>query len=279
MKQNMFAATPPQEEETPRAEAGRPAQEEQKLRIPDYTVSRSTLFDHIIAFLVGFGAGFAVLFIFYKIIPLAILGGLAVGVVNIFAAQQKAMQKRIAGLRRQFFDMMEAMGVAMRAGNPVLKALESARKDLVLIYGEGSDIIDELDIILSRFHNAMPLSEAFSDLAQRSGLEDIESFASVYATIEGKSSRADEIIRETQSVIADKMEIEMEIETLMSAAKSEVNIMLFMPLVILLVIGYAGAGFMDAIYTEPIGRVVATGGLIVFIISLVLARKFSNVKI
>lgn len=280
MKQNMFAATPPQEEETPRSEAKRPArEEEQRLKIPDYTVSRSTLFDHILSFLVGFGAGFAVLFIFYKLIPLAVLGGLVMGTVNIFTAQQKAMQKRITSLRRQFFDLMEAMGVAMRAGNPVLKALESARKDLVLIYGESSDIIDELDLILSRFHNAMPLSEAFSDLAQRSGLEDIESFASVYATIEGKSSRADEIIRETQSVIADKMEIEMEIDTLMSAAKSEVNIMLFMPLVILLVIGYAGAGFMDAIYTEPIGRLVATGGLIVFIISFALARKFSNVKI
>lgn len=279
MKQNMFAATS-SAEEMPQGNDRKPVRgEEQKLVIPDYTVSNSTLFDHIVAFLVGFGAGFIVLFIFYKIILLAILGGLAVGTVNIFTAQQKAMQKRIVNLRRQFFDMMEAMGVAMRAGNPVLKALESARKDLVLIYGEGSDIINELDIILSRFHNAMPLSEAFSDLAQRSGLEDIESFASVYATIEGKSSRADEIIRETQSVIADKMEIEMEIETLMSAAKSEVNIMLFMPLVILLVIGYAGAGFMDAIYTEPIGRLVATGGLIVFIISFVMARKFSNVKI
>lgn len=279
MKQNMFAATS-SAEEMPQGNDRKPVREEErKLVIPDYTVSNSTLFDHIVAFLAGFGAGFIVLFIFYKIILLAILGGLAVGTVNIFTAQQKAMQKRIVNLRRQFFDMMEAMGVAMRAGNPVLKALESARKDLVLIYGEGSDIINELDIILSRFHNAMPLSEAFSDLAQRSGLEDIESFASVYATIEGKSSRADEIIRETQSVIADKMEIEMEIETLMSAAKSEVNIMLFMPLVILLVIGYAGAGFMDAIYTEPIGRLVATGGLIVFIISFVMARKFSNVKI
>ena len=220
-----------------------------------------------------------VLFIFYKIILLAILGSVIVGVVNIFVAQQKAMQKRVRNLRTQFFDLLEAMSVAMRAGNPVLKALESARDDLLLIHGEDSDIITELDIILSRFQNAVLLSVAFSDLAQRSGLEDIESFASIYATIEGKSSRADEIIRETQSVIADKMEIEMEIDTLMAAAKSEVNIMLFMPLVILLVIGYAGAGFMDAIYTEPIGRIVATGGLIVFIISFIMARKFSNVKI
>lgn len=274
MKNNIFAESPA-EEAVERAAH----RETTKLTIPDYTVSRSTIFDHVISFAVGFGAGYVVLFIFYKIILLAILGGIVVGVVNIFVAQQKALQKRVRHLRIQFFDLLEAMSVAMRAGNPVLKALESARDDLLLIHGEGSDIITELDIILSRFQNAVPLSVSFSDLAQRSGLEDIESFASVYATIEGKSSRADEIIRETQSVIADKMEIEMEIETLMSAAKSEVNIMLFMPLVILLVIGYAGAGFMDAIYTEPIGRLVATGGLIVFIISFIMARKFSNVKI
>ena len=57
------------------------------------------------------------------------------------------------------------------------------------------------------------------------------------------------------------------------------NIMLFMPLVILGVIGYAGAGFMDAIYTTPMGRVVATGGLVLFIISFFMAKKFSNVQI
>ena len=274
MKKEIFEAVPVEKSREQVPQKG-PLQ----IAIPDYTINRATVFDHILSFIVGFAAGFVVLFVFYKIILLAIVGGIVIGVINIFAAQQRMLQKRIYRLRTQFFDLLEAMSVSMRAGNPVLKALESARDDLLLIYGEDSDIIVELDIILGRFHNAVPLSVAFSDLAQRSGLEDIESFASIYATIEGKSSRADEIIRETQSVIADKMEIEMEIDTLMSAAKSEVNIMLFMPLVILLVIGYAGAGFMDAIYTEPIGRVVATGGLIVFIISYLLAQKFSRVKI
>jgi tight adherence protein B len=55
--------------------------------------------------------------------------------------------------------------------------------------------------------------------------------------------------------------------------------MLFMPLVILGIIGSAGAGFMDAIYTTGAGRIVSTGGLIVFIISFMLARKFSNIML
>jgi len=213
------------------------------------------------------------------LMPLSLAGGVVFGTVNIFAEARSAVGKRKLKLRVQFFDLLEAMAVSMRAGNPLLGSLQSAREDLILIYPEDSDIITELDVIIGRFNNAVPLSEAFADFAERSGLEDIASFASIYATIEGKSSRADEIVRETQQIIADKMEIEMEIDTLMTAAKSEVTIMLFMPLIILGVIGYAGAGFMDAIYTTGAGRVVSTGGLVVFVASFIMARKFSNVKL
>ena len=250
-----------------------------RIIVPDYTQCQSVAMDHALAFLSGFVIGFLVIFIFYKIVLLSISGGFAFGVTNIFSAANSSVRKRIIRLRSQFFDMLEAMAVAMRAGNPVLKSLQSAREDLILMYPEGSDIITEIDIIVGRFNNAVPLSEAFSDLAVRSGLEDIVSFASIYATIEGKSGRADEIVRETQQIIADKMEIEMEIDTLMTAAKTEVNIMLLMPLVILGVIGYAGAGFMDVIYTTGVGRIVSTGGLAVLIISFFLSRKFSNVKL
>ena len=248
-------------------------------KIPDYKKSPSTIADCILACVIGMSAGFLVFFIFYKVFVLAIIGGAAIGAVNIFVSTHTAIKKRIIKLRMQFYDMLEAMAVAMRAGNPVLKSLISAREDLSLIYPHDSDIITELDIIIGKFNNAVPLSESFSDLAERSGLDDIAGFAAIYATIEGKSGRADEIIRETQQIIADKMEIEMEIDTMMTAAKTEVNIMLFMPLVILGVIGWAGAGFMDAIYTTIAGRIVSTAGLLIFAFSFVLARKYSNIKL
>lgn len=249
------------------------------INIPDYSVSQSGVFDHITSFCIGFVAGFAILFVFYRIIILSVIGGVAFGIVNIFTASQQTVRKRKNRLRTQFFDMLEAMSVSMRAQNPPLRALESARKDLTLIYPEDSDIITELDIAIGKFHNAIPLSEIFSDLAERSGLEDISNFASIYATIEGKSTRVHEIVRDTQQIIADKAEIEMEIETLLTGAKNEVNIMLFMPLVILGIIGYMGAGFMDTLYTTFVGRIVSTSGLALFIASFILARKFSNIEL
>ncbi|MCL2813901.1 MAG: type II secretion system F family protein, partial [Oscillospiraceae bacterium] len=247
--------------------------------MPDYTSDQLRIIGRASAFAAGFALGFAVLFIFYRILPLSIFGGGIYGAVNIFVSSKNAVAKRKDKLRIQFFDLLESMSVAMKAGNPPSKALESARGDLALIYPENSDIIKELDIIIGKFNNAVPLSEIFANFAKRSGIEDIAGFASVYATIEGKSSRSNEIVRETQQIIADKMEIEMEIDTMMSAAKAEVNIMLILPLVILAVISYAGAGFMDVIYDGVFGRVVATGGLLLFIASYIMARIFSNIKL
>ena len=74
MKTNLFAQPEVQETRETGRSAGAPA-----LTVPDYTVSRCTVWDHILAFLVGFAAGFLVLFIFYKIILLSILGGAVTG--------------------------------------------------------------------------------------------------------------------------------------------------------------------------------------------------------
>jgi len=248
-------------------------------KTPDYKKSKSTIVDHIMAFTAGLVIGFLVVYIFYRLLLLSIIAGIVFGLINILLSAQKATKNRLIKLRMQFYDLLEAMSVAMRAGSPVLRSLQSAREDLILIYPADSDIITELDIIVGKFNNAVPLSEAFSDFAKRSGLADIASFASIYKVIEGKSSRADEIVKDTQQIISDKMEIEMEIDTMMTAAKSEVNIMLFMPLIILGVIGYAGAGFMDAIYTTGAGRMVSSVGMSVFILSLMLARRFSSIKL
>ena len=273
MPDNIFAPAPQREI------TAQPVETRRTLVKPDYSVSPNRLPDHILSFLIGFALGFVILHVYYKILLISLIGGGIFGWVYIFIAAQGAVRKRRTRLRLQFRDMLEALSVSMRAGNPPAKALVSAREDLLLLYDENSDIITELDIITAMFNNAVPLSDAFHDFAERSGLEDVESFASIYRTIEGKSSRADEIVRQTQAIISDKMEIEMEMETLMTAAKNEMNIMTVMPLVILLLLGNIAAGLMDAIYTTAGGRVAATVGLIIFVISVALGRKISSVKL
>ena len=273
MEDKLFASSQPESPPAPMLQARR------TLTKPNYSITPNKLPDHILSFFIGSVLGFVILHVYYNVLIISLIGGGVFGWVYIFIRAQGAIVKRKTRLRLQFRDMLEALSVSMRAGNPPAKALLSAREDLLLLYDESSDIITELDIITALFNNAVPLSAAFHDFAERSGLEDVESFATIYKTIEGKSSRADEIVRQTQAIIRDKMEIEMEIETLMTAAKNEMNIMTIMPLVILLLLGNIAAGLMDSIYTTVGGRIAATVGLIIFAISVVLGRKISRIKL
>lgn len=119
MKKNLFAQASGIQLEEPQKYA-----EPLHLSAPDYTLPPSTLLDHILSFLIGFAAGFAVLFIFYRIVPLSILGGVIVGSIYIFVAAQNATQKRLRKLRTQFFDLLEASAEGLTALAEQLKALD-----------------------------------------------------------------------------------------------------------------------------------------------------------
>ena len=236
--------------------------------------------DHILNGVLAFAGGFAIGFIFYRSILWSVIIGLAAVPAIIGLMAGRATKRRLLNLRGQFRDMLESMNVAMRAGSTEVRALESSRDDLKLLYSENSDIVREVDYILAAYNNGgIPLRKLFRDFADRSGLEDIESFASIYEVIEGKSNRSSEILRQTQQVISDKMEIEAEIETMITSTKSEQTMMMIMPVLIVGCMSLMGEGFMDVLYTTSPGRIVSTIVLIIFAAAFFLSQKLTDIKI
>ena len=242
----------------------------------DYTRCPLSPAEHIFNGVLALIGGFLVGFIFYRSVLLSVIAGLiAIPAVTLLLAG-RATKKRLLNLRGQFRDMLESMNVAMRAGSTEIRALESSRDDLKLLYSEQSDIVREVDYILAGYENSgIPLRRLFRDFANRSGLEDVESFASIYEVIEGKSSRSSE----TQQVISDKMEIEAEIETMITSTKSEQTMMLIMPILIVGCMSLMGEGFMDVLYTTTAGRLVSTLVLVIFAAAFFLSEKLTSIKV
>ena len=56
-------------------------------------------------------------------------------------------------------------------------------------------------------YNNIPIEALLSNFAQRSGVEDIENFANVFATCYRKGGNIKEIIKNTAEIIGDKIEI------------------------------------------------------------------------
>ena len=236
--------------------------------------------EHILVYILSSVLIAGIAYLFYHLIPISIVIGLGAGFYLEKVYADSTVKKRMAALRLQFRDFLESMSVAARAGNVEVKAIRSALKDLKISYSARADIVKEVENILLQYEKGgIELKYLFEDFADRSNLEDIRSFATIYAVIEGKNDRFGEIVNQTSEIIGDKIEIEQEIHTVIAAAKSETNMMLLMPVLIVVAMSMMGSGFMDALFTTFAGHVAATVALAFFGISYGLAVKASDVKV
>lgn len=248
--------------------------------MPTYYKCNMTKIQHIMAYVISSIGLSAVVWLFYRsILPAVIMGFIGGYVVEKMYAQH-TVEKRQRELRLQFKEFLESMSVAAGAGNVEVQAIRSALKDLKIAYNENADIVREVENILLQYEKGgKKLKDLFQDFANRSGLEDIQSFATIYAVIEGKSDRFGDILIQTQEIIGDKIEIEQEIQTVITSAKSETNMMIVMPIIIVIAMSGMGEGLMDSLFTTAVGHFAATISLIIFTASYIYALKVSNIKV
>ena len=252
----------------------------QSTALIDYNKSYLKPVQHILIYAVCVILLTCVLWVFYHSFAIPFI---IAAICSIFIEKQIAQKKihsRKKQLRLQFKDMLQSMSVSIGAGGTELSALESAYKELLLTYNENADIMVELNTIILKYKNGgIPLRILFADFGQRSGVDDIESFASIFEVIEGKSNRFGEIVRDTYQIISDKIEIEQEIETTITAAKSEAYIMLIMPVVVTQAMSMMGTGLTDGLYHTASGIVIATVAVVIFLIAFLLSQKFTDINV
>ena len=96
--------------------------------------------------------------------------------------KKQCIRERRKRLNYQFRDALNAMSVAVQAGYSVENAVSACTRDMERLYEADSDIVKEFRYIESQQRVSVPVEELFFDLGERSGVEDIENFASVFKT-------------------------------------------------------------------------------------------------
>ena len=236
--------------------------------------------EHIAAYIISSLLITIVVYLFYHLIGISVVIGFVTGIYGEKLYAESTVKKRQKNLRLQFKDFLNSMSVAVRAGEVDIGAVRSALEDLKLSYNEKSDIVKEVsNIILQYDKGGIELKVLFQYLADRSDIEDIRSFAAVYRVIEGKSDRFGDILTQTGDIIRDKVEIEQEIETTITSAKSETMVMLIMPIIKVVMMSASGGGLLDALFSTMAGHLAATVALIIFGVSYVIAIKSTDIEV
>lgn len=243
----------------------------------DYYVYRMNSVEKGLGALMGFGAGFFVFMVFFRSILFSVIAGGLLAVPGIAKYRNYLKEKRMQNLLFQFRDMMESLSASYSAGKNTQGAFQDACADLISIYGEKADIVHELKLIVSGLYNGQNIDDMLSNFALRSHLDDIESFATIFEVTNRYGGNLKKVVGETRQIINEKIETEMEIRTLLTANRNDLNIMILMPVVLMLMLG--GMGDMSIVQNTPVNVVIKLTALALFGGAYYMGRKIVDIRI
>lgn len=204
--------------------------------------------------------------------------GLVAGRIFVPTRTKQIRDKNARTLNSQFRDFLEAFNTSIGAGKNVVDSFHAVYDDMRIQYEEDAFIVKELEVILSGMANNFAVEDLMEDLGNRSGNDDIVSFANVFRISYRKGGNLKDTINTTHSILSDKMEIKEEIETMVSASKMEQTVMIFMPVGLIGIMKSMSPDFA-ANFATPAGIASTTIAIGLFIVSYFVGRKILNIKL
>lgn len=194
--------------------------------------------------------------------------------------QKKLERKRnIRLIGIQFRDAISAALTSMKAGYSVENSFREAQRDMELLYGKNSLIWGALSRVNKGIANNVPVEKLIYRLGKDSGNADIQNFAEVFAVAKRSGGNMTDIISRTIVVISRKMDVEKEIDVLISAKRTEARIMNMVPFFIILYISVTSPGFFEPLYHNLLGIVVMTVCVVFYTGAYLLSERIVNIDV
>lgn len=245
----------------------------------DYNVYVYSFTEKIQVWCQGFFLAAVFGYLFYDSISAMFFLGISYGVLNLKLAKKKRIERRRWELHLQFREGITGLLSALQAGYSLENAFSQAEKDLYILYHGESFIEKEFSYIEKQLACSRNVEELLEDMASRSGIEDIRSFAEVFSIAKRMGGDMVAIIRSTVQNINEKLEIKREIRTMVAAKKLEGEVMNFIPPVMIFYLRITSPGLLDPLYHNVQGAFTSTILLLLYVAAMYMGRKIMELEV
>lgn len=187
--------------------------------------------------------------------------------------------KRKRRLEGQFKDYISGVSANLQAGYSIENAFIKSGKDLNVLYSVDADIRMEAERVRHLLENNITLEKILTDFGKRSGSQDIQNFAEVFAASKRSGGDFREMIESCCQVILMKLEVEKEIQLMIHGKKIEQRIMCLVPFMIMLYISMTSPGYFHNLYHNVAGIIVMTICLFIYLFSVVLSDRMTRIEV
>lgn len=189
-------------------------------------------------------------------------------------------QKKRDQLKQEFEQFIKLITKGLELGYSLEKCVEVSKREYEqMIDMKKTPMIQQLEVFDRKLQMNIPIQQIFDDFGKESQLEEIENFAQIIDTARKTGGNLPAILRRTSQVMAEKEQVYQEIITMMSAKRMEQKVMTWMPIGILAYMRLTSGSYMNSLYDNGIGIIIATFGLIFIWIAKMWAEKIISIKI
>lgn len=193
--------------------------------------------------------------------------------------REDVCRKKEQEFREQFQNAMQTLASALKVGYSVENAIRETEKDLRTLYSKDSRILKEFSRMIHELDMNFTAEYVLKEMAARIQQEDVENFVIVFATAKRTGGDSIAILKNTVKMIGDKIEVEREIQTLLSAKKLEFQVMCIIPLGMVLYMRMAFPEFLSVLYGGIPGVIMMTICLGIYAFAWRLGMKMIQIEV
>lgn len=228
---------------------------------------------------VTIAAGFVFLYLFYDT-WLVIFPAAAAAFYGQRLYAEKKIEARREFLAVQFRDLLYSLSASIGAGRHMGEALIEAGENLSLLYEADTPMMTELAQMRQRISAAGESEERLLyDLAARSNMRDIGTFAEVYSICRESGGDLVRVIGVTSQMLLDKLTIQQDIRSYTAQKRFEGKVIGIIPTIILLFLRVTAPDYLIPLYTGAEGRALMTIALILVLFGFWSSDRMMNIGI
>lgn len=180
--------------------------------------------------------------------------------------------KRRAKFDQQLGDTLQLLAGGLRAGHSILRAIDAAATE------SQSPTSEEMRRVITETSLGRDLLASLTDTSERMKNEDFVWIAQAIQINREVGGNLAEVLDQVNETIRERSEIKGHIKALAAEGKFSAYILVAMPIGIVVMLTMVNPGYMDSMFTHPLGWGMMAASVVLMTIGSLWMRKIIDLK-
>lgn len=181
--------------------------------------------------------------------------------VSLHLRKKEAYRKKKWELNLAFKDALVCLENNLAVGYSPESSVREAVKNLEQLYGREHAICREFKRMAKQMDLGANVEEVFLEFGRRSDVADVKQLADIFAIVKRTGGNLSQVLRQTGSVLQEKIELKRELHTVIASKRMEFHIMCVVPYGILFYLKLCAPAMSKGLYHNRFGILFMWGVL------------------